>query len=848
MSFTTYVTQRLQNLLDQQRVVTVYDPHKRYRGICTALGGEKCTVVDGSDKTTLDIRTEVVPAWQRIRSSSSGSLLIYRTDSPEQNEQKLPLDPLASFAALGAVFPDLRRSGDSYRDLAIAAYPDRTDEIDQLFRSGEPTLATLDALARGDSWPALNAATGAQGTVDILLELLRSDANGLHQAMSDTAGREELQRFLVHALEMSTPGSPATVESQRDELWKRLLISEFLLDLSEEPPAALASVPHTSAARKQVVFRTCERLRTTVPDEYIDRAEAIVLAMDLEVTGQGLATGEIDTFSFENAAALRATIANVVAGDIAVGRQTLKRAERSIWYRHAGTMQTPWTIIRSAMELVERIEHATVPHKGSAGGDLIAWYRKEGVPVDAAYRAFIFVAGTQDGDEPWSGDFEALEEEMSRRYRNWLDNLQKAFITQVEQHGWPLPGLQRQSETWSSAVANLLSAGHKVAYVLVDALRFDLALALQEKLGISFRVDVSARAALLPSKTRLGMAALSPDDGTRLSVVVSGQDWSVLRGDRSLSTAAERDGWYREHKGDQVAITRLDNWNKKGKGFDLPDAVRLMVIRTTDIDNVGETGSEAVFRAALEGLITDLTRGIKRAFERGFSHVVVATDHGFIYLPHRQPGDQVEPPRGGVFVKHGRYAIGAVDPADHLLCLEEPELGYQLSSGRVAVPRTVGTFNRPGFYEHGGLSLQEALVPVMTITREEQSATPTQLPVSITYRKQKSGVVRVLRPSIKLAVGGEEPAATLGFDEEWAQRKARIRLAITDSDGNTVGTISANNFLDTDTGMLEIPDGTVATIPINISDGTEGTITISAINADTDTTWETISLTVDVLD
>ncbi len=735
MSFTTYVAGRLTDLLNEHRVVTVFDPQQRYREICRGLAGERCTVVDGSDKTTLDIRAEIVPAWQAIRTATTGSLLIYRTEEPGQDQRNLPSDPLASFAALGTIFPDLRRSGDSYRDLAIAAYPDRSDEVEQLFRAGEPSPATLDALASGDSWPALNAATGAQGTVDILVELARSDRDGLDQAIADSAGREELRRFLTASLEMDG-GVPGAAAALRDELWRRLLISEFLLDLPDDPPAALASVPHTGAARKLVVYRTCERLRTTIPDEYVDRAEALVAAMDLETVGRGItAYGEIDTFSFENAAALRTAIAGVAAGDTAAVTQILGRAERSIWYRNAGTMQPPWTIIRTAVELVGRIESAGAP----SGGDLVSWYLKDGVPVDAAYRAFVFAAGTRDDEEPWSEDFDSLEEEISRRYRDWVDTVQHALIARVEREGWPLSGLPRQSDTWRTAVEPLLDAGHRVAYFLVDALRYDLAVALRDKLGTAFQIELRSAGALLPSKTRLGMAALAPDDGKRLAVTVAGGDWTVQLGERPLNSAADRDGWYTEYKGDQVAVTRLDQWNKKGKKQDVPDAVRLMVVRTTDIDNVGETGSEAIFRAALESLITDLTRGIKRAFDRGFSHVVVATDHGFLYLPYRVPGDEVTPPTGGEFVKQPRYAIGAVDPADHLLCMEEPELGYRLATGRVVLPRTLGTFGKPGFYVHGGLSLQEAVVPVMTVTRKEHKSAPSQLPVAITYKRAEDG-------------------------------------------------------------------------------------------------------------
>src|SRR5258708_24849772 len=73
-----------------------------------------------------------------------------------------------------------------------------------------------------------------------------------------------------------------------------------------------------------------------------------------------------------------------------------------------------------------------------------------------------------------------------------------------------LSGFPTQRETFSSVVAPALREG-KTAYLLVDALRFELARELVLDLGDGYRVTLLAELGTVPSITEIGMAALIPD-------------------------------------------------------------------------------------------------------------------------------------------------------------------------------------------------------------------------------------------------------------------------------------------------------------------------------------------------
>jgi hypothetical protein len=83
------------------------------------------------------------------------------------------------------------------------------------------------------------------------------------------------------------------------------------------------------------------------------------------------------------------------------------------------------------------------------------------------------------------------------------------FMKHVETTGWPPTGRLANADAFDRLVADRLKeSGRKVAYLMVDALRYELGLALEKKLAEDGPVELQAAYAQLPTITLVGMASL----------------------------------------------------------------------------------------------------------------------------------------------------------------------------------------------------------------------------------------------------------------------------------------------------------------------------------------------------
>jgi hypothetical protein len=93
--------------LKRSGVLVVYDPYRRYRELCVALGNEEVAVVDASE-SSIQSREAAMRALGALGRSDGGprELLIYvpaRTPASDEDRQQ---DPFAVYTACGGVFPE----------------------------------------------------------------------------------------------------------------------------------------------------------------------------------------------------------------------------------------------------------------------------------------------------------------------------------------------------------------------------------------------------------------------------------------------------------------------------------------------------------------------------------------------------------------------------------------------------------------------------------------------------------------------------------------------------------------------------------------------------------------------
>ena len=116
----------------------------------------------------------------------------------------------------------------------------------------------------------------------------------------------------------------------------------------------------------------------------------------------------------------------------------------------------------------------------------------------------------------------------------------------------------------------------------------------------------------------------------------------------------------------------------------------------------------------MDDVLEKLRRGIRRLASMGVRHIVVAADHGHLFVEELDDAMKIDPPGGQTVDLHPRVWIGRGGtaapgymrvPASQLGLAGDLELAFPLG---LACFRTRGS--RRG-YCHGGISLQELVHP-----------------------------------------------------------------------------------------------------------------------------------------
>ena len=308
-----------------------------------------------------------------------------------------------------------------------------------------------------------------------------------------------------------------------------------------------------------------------------------------------------------------------------------------------------------------------------------------------------------------------LRDRCARSYRDILRRMNDRFCTLLEaEDGWPpSDALPAQDRFWSESIGKV-KAGRRLAVMFVDALRYELGQELLEALeadGAGDRRQLTARLAAIPTVTSIGMAALLPGGDRRQ--VAYGDDWEVtIEESGNLRDKTARQQWLRRQL-DDVAFYNLDKLLRTPADR-MPEAAVYLVFDTT-LDAVGETGSSQAWNT-FSSLLQSVKKGVHKLLALGVNEVHVVTDHGFLLLDEVGEHEKVSVRDVPALAKKSRYLVGP-----HLGKTDQLRFPVPGSRNLAAwFPRGIGCFRTPGPYNyvHGGLSLQELVVPHLCLTQK----------------------------------------------------------------------------------------------------------------------------------
>jgi hypothetical protein len=602
------------------------------------------------------------------------------------------------------------------------------------------------------------------------------------------------------------------------------MTSELLEVLGDDVPEALARMVtqgDSTIRKRAAALGRAWRHRRDLSASYRELASAVEKSLHLDSMDFPDAMLErIEVFPGLERRLLRGVAARIredpTVADVAESRQG------GFWAEQDTELRAEWALVAQAGRLLRRAAkiEAELRAQPLTWTAVVANYTGERnwAELDTLQRRLERLASSLEYAlaNP-AREVEELVTLARQRYREVAGVLAERFLRAWREAGFSTAGHARQSEVFDRFVAPELAAGRRTAYILVDALRWELARELPETLGEAFETAVELVVGTAPGITEVGMAALLPSAASGLELGGSTKLEVRLHG-KLLRNRADRIAYLKEKAGVPVVDLRLED----AKAFrrrlkELGDGPALVVITSREIDQIGEEELSNA-REHMERVLTHLSLAMRRLAEHGFERFVIATDHGYLFGEDLDESEKIDPPGGEALLCHRRVWIGRGGRSGGECLLTEVNRFGAASDLLLAVPWNLAAFRAAGptAYFHGGLSPQEVLLPVITATPKALatgrgarrlvweialgSAKITARFLSVRIQARSGGLFEETWPVVRVEVraGSEVCAipvsATYGFQEATGAVALRSSGAnAAETEVNTVALMLTNN-------------------------------------------------------
>ena len=818
----------------EARCLMIYDPDRRYRDIALGLANDKREVIDVS--TSIIVQREVAAeALSRLARGAIDSLVIWSPFPLPRDVDEKQRDPFAVFAEIGEVFP--KGDGDEYAALCRRAKPDHVAEINRLFADGVPSFDMIDALDAGGSWPKLRTLLGVASAREILAAVLSPSQRQLDALKADGAWALEFRDFVERTLGYKFKNKGVTRQPLADEAWRLLLFSELVFDSEGEVPEGLEAVARAGREAKEVVFDVCSDLRKNDDhkENYKTKAQEVEKELELGERVRSMKhLGTRDTFACEERAFFDRMVELAKSGEIEAAKGVCASRRKSIWLTREDRL-AEWTLADRALDLLEVIAVASNARVASLDA-LIGSYAASGRDLDRFHRELEQAASQVVEDHDGVAALLAI---ARKAYMKAAEATQAEFVRLAQAEAWPVANgvMLCNRQLFQRKVAPLLDAGKKVAYFLVDSLRYELAVEIEKQLLDRWKVDLVPSCAQLPSYTEIGMAALMPDAESALSLAKEGDTLVTTLGGKPATTPTTRFAHLVSRKGDQCADCELEEL-MKAKKPKFPETTKLLVVRTRDIDLLAHQSPRHVLDV-MPKLLRQIIQGLTKVAELGFDHAVLATDHGFLLLHDQEPGSVVPKPPGAWIIQKPRCLLGEGEATSHTLVFKAADMGIPGPARNYAVPKTLGAFSNGQVYYHEGLSLQECVVPCMTVelAPAEKPNRLVGIPrFLLNYKQGKTDKITTRRPVLDLSRSRELfPEVT---DREFS-------IEAFDAAGQLVGAVAAGQTVNPATGCVRVRPGEAISVSLRMDDDFSGAFKVRVADPGTGASYTELSLRTD---
>ena len=448
------------------------------------------------------------------------------------------------------------------------------------------------------------------------------------------------------------------------------LLTDLIAGLGQQVPASLSSV---KVATSPGGIDACVRLARSWRNSRDDRDSYVAAANKVEqefslgqLAFEAKSLTEIETFQAVERALLRHVeneLLDKARPDLL--QLAVSRLSR-FWAEAIPAVQARWALIAAAAEVLLEADRVAKEIK------------KPPTTVPALVKAYA------EGDEPWclldthhrhmesrkynfefdsDNEHQGLDKLITKaeqRYNEVCSSLAKHFVTQFSKVKHPIKGLLRQRDFFETQVKPKLDGG-KVAYVWVDALRFEMARELCRLLKDDFDLTLQPAIATLPTITEIGMAALLPKAHEAAKVVsVGGGKLGLEISGKVIKDRKDRVAFLKEHAG--VPVYRLQAGRPaaqtEAEGQGRHPERQADPRHVAGNRRVRREPTTKLARLQMDSMLPYLRRGVRILSDHGIKTIILAADHGHLFADEIGEDMKIDAPGGKTADLHRRVWVG----------------------------------------------------------------------------------------------------------------------------------------------------------------------------------------------
>ena len=725
----SFMDRRIGAELNERGVLVWYDPARAWQPwIQTAHGGSSPgkettaaqVTIGGRDAhlvVSVGSHYEVLQACEPLVSGPDPPrLLVYVPGEPYLEM----LSPLRELECLGGVKEPYQRDLTQVARQAFQSAGLSESKIDELVNRDGLDFAYLDSISVGDGGASpLAPVFGSSRELDVIPSFLAEPERRAEAAAKGLL--PEVARLASQGLGLALKAE-ADAEAMAQELARALLAAEFRRDLETDAPKEISLLPQPATDEQhERVTKVCGRLRYEFAVEYEELATRVQEELGLQHADiDPLKLGRIDTFPFEEERLLEACDALLLRGEARKALEIVDARATSFWTsvarhpdRHAA-----WRACGELATLALKAREAKTALKAAPDKPqewLERYAGENGLhSLDRSFRRTRYRLKRME-------DEAALDRAASyvfRLYEGVLESMTLGFTASLRRNGFAVPGTLSQVSVYAQRVAPISDT---VGYFLVDSLRFEMGAELLEHLeGIGATATrLEPAVASIPTITPIGMASVLPGAERSFTVTEdSGGVYGTVEG-RSLRRASDRMDHAKSVVPSLVEMT-LDQVIAELSKRKLKSAIegaKVVIVRSLEIDSAGESLQSGLAQRVMGTVLEDVRKGVLRLAAAGIRRFVITADHGHLFATRRGEDMRIDPPDGGKKVGlHRRCWIGrGGSTPSACIRVAGRDLGYDTDLDFV-FPEGLGVFKGGGdlSYHHGGLSLQELIIPVLS--------------------------------------------------------------------------------------------------------------------------------------